>query len=427
MQLKGKRPPLSLALATATSGLLAAAGAVVADDDVGWEFNSSVLYYGEQDNRVEDTSLALTGTRRFEDGRQLSLGITVDALTGASPTGAAPFDQPQTFTSPSARRHYVTAPGKTPTDDSFKDSRVAVHASWTQPFSELWSATAGVSFSTEFDYQHFGVNGSISRELDKGNRTISAGFAFARDELDPEGGVPTPFAEMRGLDDLSNKADRARDKTVTDLLLGVTQVINENMIAQLNYSFSLSDDYLNDPYKFLSVLDGNGDPIPGADGLNSYRFENRPNERTKHSLFAKLKTYIRGGALDTSYRFMTDDWGITSHTIDTRYRFNFNARSYLEPHLRFYSQSEAEFFRANLEADGSLPVTASADYRLAKFTGTTIGLKYGHRLTGGNEVSARIEWYNQNGEAKLQGVTNPRDVFPELNALILQLSYRFSR
>ena len=50
----------------------------------------------------------------------------------------------------------------------------------------------------------------------------------------------------------------------------------------------------NDPFKFLTVLDASGDPVEGPDGLNSYRFEKRPDARSKHSLFAKSKTYIGG-------------------------------------------------------------------------------------------------------------------------------------
>jgi hypothetical protein len=243
--------------------------------------------------------------------------------------------------------------------------------------------------------------------------------------LDPEGGVPIPLSEMRGRRDESNKEEGSRDKTVVDLLLGFTQIFSENMIGQLSYSFSRSDDYLNDPYKFLSVLDANGDPIAGPAGLNSYRFENRPDQRTKHSVFAKVKTYVGGGALDTSYRFMTDDWGINSHTFDVRYRYHLNSSNYLEPHVRLYLQSEADFYVTNLQASEPLPLEASADYRLGDFTGTTLGIKYGHRFRRGSEVSLRAEWYRQDGDAKLVGVANSADVFPDMDAVIVQLSYRF--
>ena len=210
-----------------------------------------------------------------------------------------------------------------------------------------------------------------------------------------------------------------------DLLIGVTQVINQSTIVQVNYSYSQSEDYLNDPFKFLSVLDANGDNIPGQAGLNSYRFENRPDERTKHAVFAKMKTFVRGGALDASYRFHTDDWGIDSHTLDARYRFNLSERYYAEPHIRFYQQSEADFFQANLVAGAPLPIEASADYRLGEFTGTTIGIKLGRKFNNGSEVSGRLEYYSQSGDAKLVGVSQSSNVFPDLDAVIFQLNYRF--
>ncbi|MFK7913220.1 MAG: DUF3570 domain-containing protein [Pseudomonadales bacterium] len=425
MQLAKTKQGLAAALAAATGTLLGGT-AVAAEQDVGWEVDTSVLYYGEQDDRVEDTSFSARVARRWEDGRQLTVGLTLDSLTGATPTGAAPVDQPQTFTRPSAVGQYVTAPGDTPTDDSFKDSRTAGYLSWTQPFSHVWGATAGLSFSKEYDYQHLGLNGSVSRELADGNTTLSAGIAYADDEWDPEGGVPVALAQMRGIGDLSNKAGATEDKTVLDLLLGVTQVINENMIFQANYSFSRSEGYLNDPFKFISELDSAGNPVAGPDGLFSYRFENRPDERTGHGLFAKLKTYLGGGALDTSYRFHTDDWGIDSHTLDLRYRFNFGGRYYAEPHLRLYQQSEADFYQANLLAGAALPVEVSADYRLAEFTGTTAGIKLGRKMDNGSEVSVRVEYYNQSGDAKLTGVSGGSNgVFPDLDAVIVQLNYRF--
>lgn len=425
MQLSKKnRSGITMALASATSTLLSGAVSAQVAEDVGWQIDSSVLYYGEQDDRVEDTSLMLRAQRGFESGRNIVAGLSVDSLTGATPNGAVPLDRPQTFTSPSARGQYTVEPGETPLDDSFRDTRVAGYVSWTEPFADDWSATAGLSFSTEYDYQHFGFNGSMSREFDNGNTTVSAGVAYASDELDPEGGVPIPLAPMLGVDDKSNKVQTTEDKTVTDLLVGLTQIINEYMIAQINYSYSKSDGYLNDPFKIVSVLEPTGDPAPGPDNLYLYLFENRPDKRAKHSLFFKLKSYVGGGALDTSYRFMTDDWGIDSHTLDARYRFNLGSRHYLEPHLRWYDQSAADFYRVNLSAAEPAISEASADYRLADFTGLTIGLKYGFRIGQNQEVSTRVEWYNQNGDSPLEGVPSTENVHPDLDALIFQLSYR---
>ena len=66
-----------------------------------------------------------------------------------------------------------------------------------------------------------------------------------------------------------------------------------------------------------------------------------------------------------------------------------------------------------------MPQYASADYRLGEFDGLTIGLKYGRILANGNEWNARLESYSTTGS----GVN--ADVYPDLTAVILQMSYNF--
>ena len=60
-----------------------------------------------------------------------------------------------------------------------------------------------------------------------------------------------PLGEVGGFDSLI--ASDAH-KTVKGALAGITQVINQSWIVSLNYSYSNSHGYLNDPYKIISVL-----------------------------------------------------------------------------------------------------------------------------------------------------------------------------
>src|SRR5690606_33163020 len=143
----------------ATCALLGTGSASGADAETDrWSIDSAVLYYGEDDNRVQDISAAISATRDFDDDRKLGLSLTVDSLTGASPSGAIALDGPQTFTSPSGNKIYTTAPGEIPLDDTFLDTRYAATASWTQPLARLYTFSAGVGFSTEYDYTHIGAN-----------------------------------------------------------------------------------------------------------------------------------------------------------------------------------------------------------------------------------------------------------------------------
>lgn len=434
-RLKKPNSSISRALATATCALLGttALTPVNAQEEPNWEFDTALLYYGESDNRVQDISFNALATRNFVDDRFLSLSIGVDSLTGATPIGASPFDGPQTFTSPSGKKVHTRPANEIPLDDSFLDTRLALTASWQQPWGRLNTVSAGISASKEYDYLHLGANFKLSRDFNKRNTTVSIGAAFASDQLDPVGGAPMPLTQMSEVGDLSNRMGE-QDKDVIDLVFGVSQVINRNLVVQLNYSFSSADGYLNDPYKIVSLVDPiTGDPVPlpptGAEQpSHQYLFEGRPDERTKHSVYGQAKYYMNGKVLDASYRYMTDDWEIDSHTVDLRFRWPLGDRSYLEPHVRFYSQTHADFYRTSLDSTAPLPLLASADYRLGEFDAITFGVKYGWKTESGNEWSARVELYSADGSVPadlLIGNQAGREIYPDLDAVIAQFSYRF--
>jgi hypothetical protein len=423
------------ALAAATCSLLGSGipATVDAQEEPEWDFNTSLLYYGEDGDRVQDFSVKAIARRMFVDDRFLTLSLTVDSLTGATPSGAIRQDVAQTFTRPSGNAAYTVPAGVLPLDDTFLDTRVAVTANWQQPVGQTSLINVGASASKEYDYTHFGVNAKFARDFNKRNTTLSAGIAVSIDSLDPEGGAPMALTSMLDVGDTSNRLGD-QDKDVLDVIFGVTQVVTRNLVVQANYSYSKSDGYLTDPFKVLSVVDGtSGDtltrvPAPGGGPSHQYLFESRPEERTKHSVYAQAKHYMNGKVLDASYRYMTDDWEIDSHTVDLRYRIPFGTDRYIEPHLRFYTQSEAEFFRLSIPDNQPLPIFASADYRLGDFDAITAGVKYGWKTRNDNEMSVRVEWYGQSGTvpaSQIIGNQAARDNYPDLNAIIVQFGYRF--
>ncbi len=437
---------VSATLATATCSLLGttAIQSVRAEELERWDFDTAFLYYGENENRVQDASVNVVATRDFLDDRKLSVGLTVDALTGATPNGALAQPVPQTFTRPSGADTYIIQSGDIPLDDTFLDTRVALTGTWTQPLGRLNTLSVGASFSTEYDYTHLGLNARVARDFNERNTTLSAGFAIATDEIDPVGGTPDPLVPMRDAteddddsgDDFSDGERRGtQSKDVLDFVLGVTQVLSRNTIVQVNYSYSDSSGYLTDPYKVVTVVDpSTGLAVPrvppsGVDGPDHlYLYESRPDARAKHSLYAQAKHNMGGTVLDVSYRYMTDDWDIDSHTIDTRLRWPLGARSYLEPHLRYYTQTEANFYTVSVQDGVPMPAYASNDYRLGRFNAITAGLKYGWETRGGNDMSVRLELYQQRGDVPGElfvGDQSEAWVFPDLDAVIAQFSFRF--
>lgn len=424
-----ERAKVAASLVAATCSLLGAAPgpSLAAEIPKTWQVDTSVSYYGES-SRVTDASVNALASRLFRFGRSLVLRLTVDSLTGASASGAVPSRLAQTFTTPSGNSVYRVSAGTTPLDPTFLDTRIAAAATWEQPLGARNLFSGGITVSNEYDYLHLGVNGRISRDFNERNTRVSVGLAFASDTVDPVGGAPLGLSAMLPQGDSTNKlADDS--KTVADLLLGVSQVLGRRTIAQFNYGLSRSSGYLTDPYKLLTVVDPiAGDPVPGPGGLFLYRYERRPDERTKHTFFGQIKHRLGRSILDASYRLMSDDWGVRSHTLDLRWRHPLGQRWYLEPHARYYTQEAADFYRSSLLDGDPLPNHASADYRLGDLDGTTLGLKLGHPLDHGREWAARIEYYEQSGRAppgSAFGSLGQFDLFPTVDAVIVQVGYRF--
>jgi hypothetical protein len=439
------------ALAAAACSLLGVAAPVRApaaepsarETQDNWDIDSAILYYGESDGRVQDASLNAIAVRDFGDDRKLSLDLGLDTLTGASPSGAIAAGRPQTFTSPSGRDTYTTAAGEVPLDSTFHDTRFALNAGWSQPVSRLYTLNAGLGVSSEYDYQHIGANLGLTRDFNQRNTTASFAVAYGQDKVKPVGGVPTPFSTMGdavgdGVDTAGqpNRSGDSENKKVLDVLVGFTQVLGRHSLLRVNYSYSDSSGYLTDPYKILTVVDPvTGEPIvrtppPGVAGPDGvYLFEHRPDSRKRQSLYGELRQDFSGKVLSLGYRYSTDDWEVDSHTLEGRFRFPVGASSYLEPHLRYYTQSAADFYRYSIEDGAPLPGFASADARLADLDAYTVGLKYARQTAGGNEWSARLELYHQTSKAPANTLigNQPGNVqMPDFDAVIFQFGYHFS-
>jgi hypothetical protein len=129
-----------------------------------------------------------------------------------------------------------------------------------------------------------------------------------------------------------------------------------------------------------------------------------------------------------SYRYMTAT-GTSTRTIEARYP-QLRRLALFAAHVRFYQQTAADFYSTVLFAGAPLPRYATADHRLGEFDGLTVGLKYGQATARGSEWSARIEYYTQSGNASpgaAVGALANLDLYPDLNALIAQFSYKFGK
>ncbi len=378
--------------------------------------DSAVLFYHESGGRVRAIEPITTLKVFRENGDVFRFRATYDSLTGATPNGAAPSDQPQVFTTPAAppnervsvtsasgRRTIITLPGtgtrvaqytvpahQLPMDAGFTDSRTAFDLSYTRNWASDTAATLGIGYSTETDFKSYSINSELSQSLFEKSTVLTLGLDFEHDDSNPVFGTPTPMTEMNGLEKGAGDT-----RNVTNLIAGVTEAVNRHWLLQMNYDIGWNKGYMNDPYKIVSVVDG-------ETGLPSqYLYESRPRSRVRQSLYVGNKVAFGPTVLDVSFRYYRDDWGIESMSGEAAERIPLSRRLYVEPEFHYYRQSAADLFRYYLIAGQPLPRFASADGRLAKLDARTLGLKVGYMLSRHAELYALAEDYEQSGASIL--------------------------
>ena len=433
MQLKNIKAQMTLA--TCTLLQIAAPSAQAEENE--WDIDTAILFYNEGDSRVSAIEPAIYAGRELGDDQRIDLRLVVDVLTGATPNGAHPAPVAQTFTTPSGKDSYTVDPGDNPIDDTFRDTRVAFGADWEIGLDRLSRLTLGGNLSNEYDYQSLGLSATYARDFNDRNTTLSAAVGLSSDTIEAEGGIPSELLPMVVEGGSMNREGADEDKTITDFMVGITQVISRNTIMQLNLSLGTTDGYQNDPFKIVTVVDpATGLPATGAasaffdtstTGNLPYVYERRPDTRDRTVLYFKTVHHLDEDVINFSYRFYDDDWEITSHTFDLRYRYELKD-SYLQPHIRFYAQDAAEFYTHNLQLGTDVDPTsgavsanyASNDYRLAESETLTLGLKYGIPLGNDSELSFRGEFISQTVD---DGSVPAGEETPDLDAIILQVNY----
>ncbi|MFK7859689.1 MAG: DUF3570 domain-containing protein [Granulosicoccus sp.] len=377
-----------LALAALT---LVSAGNTVAQNN--WNTDFSYLSYSEAQNRV-NVSKAVWDLTRDNDENSTSILLVYDTMSGASPTGAIRGSEGSvTYTGASGGAGFATSGGRDTAATAFTDVRTQIGVSQDREITRSHTLNYGAVYSTESDYDSVGGSVGLKRESVSKNTTIDFGIAATFDTISRSysQGTPAPLSNT----DIEREFSEGQRNT-TDVALGLTQVINRNTLAQLTISFSQSLGYHTDPYKVISVADE-------SDRILETFTESRPESRRRASASTKLIHQIKDTrhSVHFGYRLYSDDWGITSNTLDARYHHQLTPRQFIEPHIRFYQQSSADFYQRKLDVDDQLRAIlpedgfASADYRLDAMNSVTIGAKYGVSLTPNTKVRFRAAFLQQ--------------------------------
>jgi hypothetical protein len=383
-----------------------------------WEIDSSLLYYSEADDRVSVTKFVAAVGGDVSDRDRVNIQAVLDTMSGSTPSGAviASGGSDTTSGASGGGGTAVTDPNASALA-KFDDTRLANSLTWTHSHDNNWVIDYNAAVSIENDYRSYSGAVTVNKETANKDYRFTFGIAGTYDQIYRVGAGSTPVPLTQIADNLFAGEG---EKTTTDLILGLTHVINRRTIGQVNLAYSISKGYLTDPYKVFSVVDEATD-IPIDD--SSY-YEKRPGDRNRASITFALnhQTYPSNNIIHGSYRYYTDDWDVTSNTLDLNYRITMANTNYLEPRIRLYQQTAASFYQnqfyvdnvAGLDPTTLFPDYISADYRLDDMQSVTTGLHYGKEVGKDGHIRARVEYMYQTFE---------HSEFDTNKAIIFQIAY----
>ena len=325
-----------------------------------------LLLYKESDGRTQVIDPLFFLHQDLGQSRgELDIIAGFDAISGASPTGGYP--SLDVTTSASGR---TSANGEFPVAD-YSDRRGSLSAAYRRRLGSHLPQV-DLSYSKENDYTARGIGLSDAWTMLEGRGTLHLGLSASRDVVLPVG----------------SSVDRPKDST--GVALGWTWVLGERDLLDVSGSLTRLSGYLDDPYKVVPI----GSPDAGTTVPDQ-----RPDSRQRFALVAKYGHYYSWeGAIKTSYRFYSDDWGVKAHTIEVNYDQHFGSDWIVSPTVRLYVQSGASFY-------GTLFVQPetfmSADYRLSAFNSVVGGLRVTKTLFKGFDLYAGITYQAQRGSDRI--------------------------
>lgn len=213
--------------------------------------------------------------------------------------------------------------------------------------------SAGYINSSEPDFGSKTGYFSVSQDMFGDLTTVSLGYTRGWDKVGER-------------DHKLNVTDWVGDADRRNWQVGLSQVLTRRLLLGLNFETSESEGVLNNPYRSVRYVDGSS-----ASGY-SWQGEIYPHTRTGNAASAQLKYYLPWrAALDGSYRFYSDTWGVRAHTARIGYTQPWRSWTF-DGHLRYYTQTHADFYNDLFPYANSQNFMAR-DRELAAFTNVSVG------------------------------------------------------
>lgn len=309
--------------------------------------NNSAVTGGVGSEKLTDYSgsfdVKLTRWDRYERKHNFEIEIGIDHYTSAS----SDMVNPQSISSA-----------------SHADTRIYPSLNWSMENQKKGSTIgAGLSYSTEFDYQSVGINVRFGQKTKNRNGEFSASLQAFIDQLKYI--IPIELRPPGSSDDDDDYPTKTRNSYSGSL--SYSHIINQKLQIMFIADLIYQKGYLGLPFHRVYLND------------NSVHIENLPDTRMKIPLGFRANYFMGDKViLRTFYRYYHDDWGVNAHTINLETPVKITPFFSISPFYRFYSQSAVDFFepyRVHTVADQYY----TSNYDFARFNSNFYGA--GFRIT----------------------------------------------
>ena len=340
-------------------------------DNVSIGFNT---YNDNADVNVYSPTFSLF--KRVSTHWMLGFKMRIDGITAASIKNGANGG------------HVDAVTGASTSENPFDDVRYAPTLMATYDDGDN-TLTFGAYYSTEKDYVGKAFFANYIRQLNEQNTALGIGFSQSFDKWSPVFDRALPK---------DNRNERKID-------LSINQLITPRFSVQGVFSYMYSEGFLSSPYHYVLQDD-------------IAKFENYPDQRTGEA-FSLKGVYLLNetNAMNVSYRYYTDDWDISSHTLNVEELHDFSHNFTSGLRLRYYTQTKSNFVQeiGSYQANDSYFAT---DYRMSAFDSYTIGIPFIYKVGIKDKLTASIDYYQTTKNDYIKswyGVDSISAVFTSLN------------
>lgn len=218
----------------------------------------------------------------------------------------------------------------------------------------------GATNSSENDYEANTYFLGISQDFFGDLSTLALSYSYGDDEVS-----------------MSNDPTFSDEIKRQSYQISLTQVMTKNLVMNFNYTLITDEGFLNNPYRLVRYC------IDEECSDDSYEPELYPSTHTSHAFAVRGRYYLPiQGAFLFDYRRFNDTWEVSGYNLEVGYIQTFLENWTAEARVRYYKQSDAEFYSDLFDSQGQYTYRAR-DKELSDFTDTTFGFGISYEFKAG--------------------------------------------